>query len=47
MWGECIGDVAAGKGFPAWQQDYMEFMFYANDTSGKSPTSQVAGAVLL
>jgi len=34
MWGECIGDVAAGKGFPAWQQDYMEFMFYANDTSG-------------
>lgn len=34
MWGNCIDDVAAGKGFPAWQQDYMEFMFYANDTSG-------------
>jgi len=34
MWSECIKDVADGKGFPAWQQDYMEFMFYANDTSG-------------
>lgn len=34
MWAECIKDVADGKGFPDWQQDYMEFMFYANDTSG-------------
>lgn len=34
MWEGCIKDVASGKGFPAWQQNYMEFMFYANDTSG-------------
>lgn len=34
MWGNCIKDVVDGKPFPAWQQDYMEFMFYANDTSG-------------
>ncbi|BFZ14118.1 hypothetical protein BsWGS_17157 [Bradybaena similaris] len=34
MWEECIRDVAEGKSFPPWQQDYMEFMFYANDTSG-------------
>jgi len=34
MWESCIKDVANGKGFPAWQQEYMEFMFYANDTSG-------------
>jgi len=34
MYGECIKNVASGKEFPAWQNDYMEFMFYANDTSG-------------
>jgi len=33
MWNECIQDVVAGKGFPAWQNEYMEFMFYANDTN--------------
>merc|ERR1711963_924867 len=31
---EGLRSRADGKGFPAWQQDYMEFMFYANDTSG-------------
>jgi len=34
MWENCIKDVVAGKGFPQWQEAYMEFMFYANDTSG-------------
>jgi len=34
MWGSCIDDVTSGRGFPAWQRDYMDFMFYANDTSG-------------
>ncbi|KAK3705437.1 hypothetical protein RRG08_034013 [Elysia crispata] len=34
MWEGCIKDVVEGKPFPAWQQDYLEFMFYANDTSG-------------
>ncbi|KAH9509721.1 hypothetical protein Btru_044336 [Bulinus truncatus] len=34
MWEECIKDVVEGKKFPEWQQKYMEFMFYANDTSG-------------
>lgn len=34
MWEECIKGVVEGKQFPEWQQKYMEFMFYANDTSG-------------
>ncbi|XP_059158578.1 calexcitin-2-like [Physella acuta] len=34
MWEECIKDVVEGRSFPEWQQEYMEFMFYANDTSG-------------
>jgi len=33
MWAECIQEVSAGKGFPDWQNEYMEFMFYANDTN--------------
>ncbi|KAK7096267.1 calexcitin-2-like [Littorina saxatilis] len=34
MWKVTLEDVKAGKPFPDWQQKYMEFMFYANDTSG-------------
>jgi juvenile hormone diol kinase len=33
MWEECIKDIEQGKTFPPWQQEYMEFMFFANDTS--------------
>lgn len=33
MWEECIKDIVQGKTFPVWQQEYMEFMFFANDTS--------------
>ncbi|BFZ26115.1 hypothetical protein BsWGS_29154 [Bradybaena similaris] len=33
MWEDCIRDIVQGKTFPPWQQDYMEFMFFANDTS--------------
>ncbi|XP_050396955.2 sarcoplasmic calcium-binding proteins I, III, and IV [Patella vulgata] len=34
MWDDCVKNLAAGKGFPDWQKNYMEFMFLANDTSG-------------
>ncbi|KAL8559958.1 hypothetical protein ACOMHN_041429 [Nucella lapillus] len=34
MWTATLTSVQAGKPFPDWQQLYMEFMFYANDTSG-------------
>uniref|UniRef100_A0A0B6ZDA5 EF-hand domain-containing protein n=1 Tax=Arion vulgaris TaxID=1028688 RepID=A0A0B6ZDA5_9EUPU len=33
MWEECVKDIKLGKAFPEWQQEYMEFMFFANDTS--------------
>jgi len=34
MWDATLESVVKGEAFPAWQQTYMEFMFYANDTSG-------------
>jgi len=34
MWNATIDSINAGGAFPDWQQKYMEFMFYANDTSG-------------
>lgn len=34
MWEQVLAKVSAGEPFPDWQQQYMEFMFYANDTSG-------------
>ncbi|CAG5118263.1 unnamed protein product [Candidula unifasciata] len=33
MWEENIKEIAQGQTFPPWQQDYLEFMFFANDTS--------------
>lgn len=35
MWTDTLGKVENGEPFPDWQQQYIEFMFYANDTSGK------------
>lgn len=34
MWEQVLAKVAVGESFPDWQQNYIEFMFYANDTSG-------------
>ena len=34
MWTNTLATIQSGQPFPAWQQQYMEFMFYANDTSG-------------
>ncbi|XP_025082044.1 calexcitin-2-like [Pomacea canaliculata] len=34
MWTDTLGKVENGEPFPDWQQQYIEFMFYANDTSG-------------
>ncbi|XP_076439191.1 calexcitin-2-like [Babylonia areolata] len=34
MWAKTLDNIQAGQPFPKWQETYMEFMFYANDTSG-------------
>nr|KAG5707295.1 hypothetical protein BaRGS_000069 [Batillaria attramentaria] len=34
MWEKVLAKVEAGGSFPVWQEKYIEFMFYANDTSG-------------
>ncbi|KAK7497858.1 hypothetical protein BaRGS_00010992, partial [Batillaria attramentaria] len=34
MWEKVLSKVEAGGSFPDWQEKYIEFMFYANDTSG-------------
>ena len=34
MWTNTLATIKSGQPFPSWQQQYMEFMFYANDTSG-------------